>query len=76
MIIVVIVVSFWRRRKTEKEMEENIWRRKIANDANRQDEYSAICLFECWKIEGRDLQLRNDVQVTLRLSVTNPQCHG
>ena len=23
----------------------------------RQGEYSAICLFEGWKIEGRDLQL-------------------
>ena len=23
---------------------------------NRQDEYSAICLFEGWKIGGRDLQ--------------------
>ena len=23
---------------------------------NRQGEYSAICLFEVWKIEGRDLQ--------------------
>ena len=26
---------------------------------DRQGEYSAICLFEGWKIEGRDLQFRN-----------------
>ena len=24
---------------------------------NREGEYCAICLFEVWKIEGRDLQL-------------------
>ena len=24
---------------------------------NREDKYIAICLFEGWKIEGRDLQL-------------------
>ena len=34
-IVFVVVVSFWTRRKTEKEMEENIWRRKISDDANR-----------------------------------------
>ena len=34
-IVVIVVVTFRTRRKTEKEMEENIWRRKIADDANR-----------------------------------------
>ena len=32
---------------------------------NRQGKYSAICLFEGWKIEGRDLQYiqYNNVQI-------------
>ena len=34
-IVFVVVVSFWTRRKTEKEMEENIWRRKINGDADQ-----------------------------------------
>ena len=38
-----------------------IWRRKIDGDTNRptnqHGECSALCLFEDWKIEGRDLQL-------------------
>ena len=42
-------------------LSHSIWRRKINGDTNkrtdRQGEYSAICLFEGWKIEGRDLQL-------------------
>ena len=38
----------WRKRKTEKEEEEIIWRTKINVDAKRRQpgEYSAICLFE------------------------------
>ena len=36
---------------------EIIWRRKINGDANQPGKYSAICLFENYKIEkGRDLQ--------------------
>ena len=30
--------------------------RLIDRPTNRQGEYIAICLFEGWKIEGRDLQ--------------------
>ena len=33
--VIVVVVLFGRRRKTEKEMEENIWRRKINGDADQ-----------------------------------------
>ena len=43
------------------ELSHSIWRRKINGDTDRltdrQGEYSAICLFKGWKIEGRDLQL-------------------
>ena len=39
-VVVVVVggggVSFRRRRKAKKEMEENIWRRKINGDANQR----------------------------------------
>ena len=50
-IVLVVVVSVWIRRKTEREMEENIRRRKINGDANqptdnRQGEYSAVCRVE------------------------------
>ena len=41
-IVVVVVVSFWTRRKTEKGMEENIWRRKISDDANRPTDRTNI----------------------------------
>ena len=48
MIIVVVFVLFWRRRKTVKKIEGNIWRGKINGDGdratNRQGEYSAIGL--------------------------------
>ena len=43
----------------EKEKEDIIWKRKIKGDANQPTklgEYSAICLLEGYKIEGRDLQ--------------------
>ena len=31
--------------------------RPTEQPTDQQGEYSAICLFEVWKIEGRDLQL-------------------
>ena len=40
-IVFVVVVSFWTRRKTEREMEENIWRRKINGDANQPTDQPA-----------------------------------
>ena len=48
-----------RKRKARKEKEENIWRRKTNDDANRPTkqlgEYRAICFFKK-KTEDRDLQ--------------------
>ena len=32
----------WRRKRTKKEMEENIWRRKIADDANQPTDRTNI----------------------------------
>ena len=64
-IVFVVVVSFWTRRKTEKEMEENIWRRKINGDANQLTDQGTGQIkcnlpFEGWKIEGRYLQMLSD----------------
>ena len=68
LIVVVVVVSFWKKKKNREGVGKNIWRKKINGDtdrptdrptdqpSNKQGEYSAICLFEGWKIEGRDLQ--------------------
>ena len=60
--VVVVVgggggVLFRRRRKTRGYWRKTFGEGKLmVTPTNRQDEYSAICLFEGWKIEGRDLQ--------------------
>ena len=35
-VVVVVFVLFWRKRKTKKEMVENIWRRKVNGDTDQQ----------------------------------------
>ena len=63
-----------RRRGTEKEWEEFIWRRKIDDSQPTEDqsgEYRVICLFEGQKIEDRDSQELSIVQRTQPLKGSN-----
>ena len=60
MVVLFLVVLVFRSGDEEKPRRK--WRKTfgegklMVTPTNRQDEYSAICLFEGWKIEGRDLQ--------------------
>ena len=42
---------------------------------DQQGEYSAICLLEDWKIEGRDLQFGNKLQNVLSFGHCAKYCH-
>ena len=43
---------------------------------DQQGEYSAICLFEDWKIEGRDLQFGNQLQKVLSFGHCAKYCQS